>query len=353
LKTKEEATKFYAFLKALFFLKAELPHHYEFDTQINEKGELGFEFNNKLINSNNLLKFIKEEYKKKATELQKIFEEKEKIDIELDKLKEEELEKNKEYLFREKQVSTYLECRKSMFGKLKYFFKSKNSKFIKSRDKKSRLEKLMEENDIERSIANSVIEEKEVYSVEDLIKICIELDRINLRIKNEKLDIKGLEEKIKVLTGKIKNATLFIESIEEHKKSIFEFWKFSNKDMPLALNASEEIKESIEQEEIQKKEEIDIYLCSNEKLNLTEIKEFYLNPIDAIDCTEEEKISLYKIKVMSTFDIQEDQTKIEFDMSQYKIDWKKQKIFRINHGKNKFNFNEKIVCVYEYEAKSV
>jgi len=39
-------------------------------------------------------------------------------------------------------------------------------------------------------------------------------------------------------------------------------------------------------------------------------------------------------------------------MSRYKIDLKKQKIFRINGTDNNFDFREKIICVYEYEAAS-
>ena len=39
---------------------------------------------------------------------------------------------------------------------------------------------------------------------------------------------------------KIKNATLFIEEIDSHKKSIFEFWKYSNKDEMATLPEGEE-----------------------------------------------------------------------------------------------------------------
>ena len=42
---------------------------------------------------------------------------------------------------------------------------------------------------------------------------------------------------------------------------------------------------------------------------------------------------------------------VTFDMKKYKIDLKKQKIFRISGTEDNFNFNEKIVCAYEYEAK--
>ena len=40
-----------------------------------------------------------------------------------------------------------------------------------------------------------------------------------------------------------------------------------------------------------------------------------------------------------------------FDMNKYKIDLKKQKIFRINGSDDNYEFKEKLICVYEYEAK--
>ena len=508
LSTREDATKFYTLVKALFILQTELPHHYKFETQIGENGELVFELNNIKIHYNNISNLIKEEYKKNSKKLQKIFEEKEKLDIKVEKLKEEELSKNKEYLFREKQVATYLECRKSVFGKIKYFFKAKNGKFTKSRAKNSLVKKVQEQNEMEKSISNSIIEEKELYTIEDLIKICIELDRINIRIKDASMDIKALEEKIDVVDTKIKNAVQFIDTIEEHKKSIFEFWKFANKDVALGLNSGkEEIKEvkskkikrafdyeqdiedlGIEadkkQREILSKEEtdslylvttdrlkdinkvrnnenisedvleklkkkmkeedkifsidsfdifgnikndktkisvlankkhreskkeqykildisdntnleeyeekikkeldiiekaidktkaitdMDIYLSLNEKLNLNNIEMFYINPSEAIVIQDTDKISLYKIKVKEEMNIVYNtntiyydnynntlpvgmnvQNTVTFDMSKYKIDLKKQKIFRINGLESNFEFNEKIICVYEYEAK--
>ena len=349
LKSKAEAEKFYTFIKELFILKAELPQHYNFDTQINEKGELTFEFNNKIINYSTLLKFAKEEYKKISSELQKIFEEKEKVDIQLNEIKEEEIEKNKEYLLKEKQVSTYLECRKTAFGKIKYFFKSKSPKFVKTKDKKSKLENLKENNEIEKSISNSIIEEKEIYNIQDLIKICIEKDRINLKITNAKTQIKKAEDNIKALDGKIQNATLFIQTIEEHKKSIFEFWKFSNRDLPLGLNNGIEPKQKIE--EVKETEEAYIYVCSIDKLNFAETKIFYTNPIIAINNIQGEKISLSKIKIQLPEDILVTEEELELDISEYKVDLKKQKIFRTNYEAEKFNFKERIICVYEYEAR--
>ena len=42
---------------------------------------------------------------------------------------------------------------------------------------------------------------------------------------------------------------------------------------------------------------------------------------------------------------------VTFDMKPYQIDIKKQKIFRMNANIRNFDFNEKIICVYEYEVK--
>lgn len=251
LKTKEESDKFYKFIKALFILQTELPHYYKFNTQIGENGELIFEHNSRLINYECLSKLINDEYKKYSEQLKNIFEEKEKLDIKLEKLKNEEKEKNLEYLFKEKQVATYLECRTSIFGRIKYFFKSKNGKFIREKIKNKNKE-IKQQNKIEKDISNSIIEEKEYYTIEDLIKVCIELDRIEIRIKNSQIDINALEDKINNLNNKIKNANIFIQKIEEHKKSIFEFWKFANKDESIGLNPGQEEKETKKDETLKK-----------------------------------------------------------------------------------------------------
>lgn len=507
--TKEESVRFYTLVKALFILQTELPHYYQFETQIDEKGSLLLEWNNKAILYHNLSSFIKEEYKKYAKELQKIFDEKENLDIQLEKLKEEELEKNKEFLFKEKQVATYMECRKSTFGKIKYFFKSRNGRFIKEKRKSNKVKDIKEQNAMEKMIANSMIEDKELYTIEDLIKICIELDRFHVRIKDAKMDIKALQEKIEMVESKIKNATLFIEEIEEHKKSLFEFWKFANKDLALGLNAGQEevkakkinkikrvfdyeediedigieadqmerdifseketnslylatteilkdmntlrIGSSISEERLKELKEsskekttlfdvntfdifgnikndktkisvlanqkhresekdayrilefvdnitlkdyedtvkeklklaensitkmeaitdCNLYYCSNEKLNFDKIQLFYLNPLEAITANGlDEKTNLYRLKIKEGMHIvyntnciyydNDNHTlpigmnvshTVTFDMKPYQIDVKKQKIFRMNANIRNFDFNEKIICVYEYEVK--
>lgn len=54
-----------------------------------------------------------------------------------------------------------------------------------------------------------------------------------------------------MLTRKIDNADLYISEIDKHKKSIFEFWKFTSKDETQTLNEGEE-QEKQEKEKIEK-----------------------------------------------------------------------------------------------------
>lgn len=339
LKTKEESDKFYKFIKALFILQTELPHYYKFNTQIGEKGELIFEHNSKLINYECLSKLINDEYKKYSEQLKNIFEEKEKLDIKLEKLKNEEKEKNLEYLFKEKQVATYLECRTSIFGRIKYFFKSKNGKFIREKIKNKNKE-IKQQNKIEKDISNSIIEEKEYYTIEDLIKVCIELDRIEIRIKNSQIDINALEDKINNLNNKIKNANIFIQKIEEHKKSIFEFWKFANKDELIGLNPGQEEKETkkdetlkktfkyeediedlgiladkIQREKLTKKECDSLYIASTEILNdinkIKQEKRITKASLDQIKEEAKKEVVLFNSENFDIFgNVKEDKTKI-------------------------------------------
>lgn len=58
-------------------------------------------------------------------------------------------------------------------------------------------------------------------------------------VKNLKLDQKALELKKVNLERKIKNANIYLNEIDLHKKSIFEFWKFTNKDELPSLNEGE------------------------------------------------------------------------------------------------------------------
>ena len=81
---------------------------------------------------------------------------------------------------------------------------------------------------------------KENYTIEELIELykAYELDETEL--KNILMDVNALKLKNKNMQKKIENAANFIQEIDNHKRSIFEFWKYSNKDEVASLAEGEE-----------------------------------------------------------------------------------------------------------------
>ena len=120
---EEQVKEFYKLLKALFILQTESPDFYNFETNIDKNGSLEFYLEGQKIEYKHMVEFIREQYKiglKRRKEL------KGKIRLYNKKLKQlQELVATQEieYLAKEKQISTFLECKKTFFGKFKYFFK--------------------------------------------------------------------------------------------------------------------------------------------------------------------------------------------------------------------------------------
>ncbi len=257
LDNKEEATKFFKLIKALFILSTEFPHDYEFELQISQNGGIEFVFNSKILTYETLATFIKEEYKKKA-ETFRILKKEEKILSEvLNNLKKIEKEQEEEYLLRQNQVATYLKCRKTFFGKVKYFFKGKLKEEIK-KNEHPEVKIEVDEEEIKQEY------EKEFYTLEDLLNICKQLNETLKNVKNIKMDKKALEIKNNQMKVKINNAVKFIQEIDSHKKSIFEFWKFANKDNQLALEGG--IVEEKKEEYVKTQEEYFDYIEDKEEI---------------------------------------------------------------------------------------
>ena len=121
------------------------------------------------------------------------------------------------------------------------------------------------------------------------------------------MDINALKLKTKNMAKKIENATKYIEEIDNHKKSIFEFWRYSNKDemsvLPEGekeeLNAVKKIEKTFNDDkdiensvwQILKKDECDsIYIATTELIDI-------LNNIKNKDITPEEiERNLKKLK---------------------------------------------------------
>ncbi len=241
LKDKEEASRFYKLLKAMFILQTELPHYFQFTTNITKNGEIEFGLEGKKLEYKDIAAWLTEEYN--------IGEDKQKVAEELIKENKEKLEKLKieiaaqeiEYLAKEKQISTFLECKKTFFGKFKYYFK------YSKKNRKSKINKAPENvKDISESQENENQElpkrkrKKSNYTIEELIELYRTINLKENELKNILMDLNSLKLKNKNMTKKIENATAFIEEIDNHKKSIFEFWKYSNKDEMATLPEGEQ-----------------------------------------------------------------------------------------------------------------
>ena len=244
--SKEEAQKEFKLIKALFILQSNIEDEYLFQTGINESGGLNFYFNHNQITYENLPQFIKNEVYKKKEKIETIIGQNLLQTEKWILLKETVEKQNIEYMNKEKQIVTFLECRKTFLGRVSYFFKSKKKKKqeVKSEIKKEEVNEVKQEK-IE-------LEEKEFYNIEDLLKICNILGEKEKEFKNKQMDIKALENKKGNLERKIKNATLYINEIESHKKSIFDFWKFTNKDEVAMISEADEEKETKNQNKIKK-----------------------------------------------------------------------------------------------------
>ena len=123
LNTQEDANQLYKLLKAMFILQTELPHYFHFKTNINKNGELEFYLEDEKIEYIDIAEWISNQYHL-GEEKQKVAEDLiEENKLKLEKLKVEIAAQEIEYLAKEKQISTFLECKKSFFGKFKYYFK--------------------------------------------------------------------------------------------------------------------------------------------------------------------------------------------------------------------------------------
>ena len=242
---EDAASKFYKLLKALFILETEFPNRYKFEVKIAENGALEFLFNSKIIEYDGLAKFLKEEFIKNKAEYEVQNQAVIKLNSKLEELKLIEKDKEEEYQMRQKQVAMFLECKKSFFGRIRYYFRGK--KDIKSTKNREILEKEEETNNEEYE---QIYSEKEYYTIEDLIGITKILDRVINENNNLKSDIRAKEASIDRLSKRTENAKKYIEEIEEHKKSIFEFWNFVKNENTLALNEGEQ--EEIKHKQIEK-----------------------------------------------------------------------------------------------------
>ena len=212
LANKIDASKFFKLVKALYILQTEIPEYYKFEVQIDKQGEIEFQYKDEILKYDELSDFVNEQYKRLIKEeeenIKNNIEYKQKLS--LLKIETEKLEA--EYIEKEKQISTFLECKKTFFGKVKYFFKYSGKK--KKRDEKREIE-VPKDDILEKT--NCIDEEEKIkkqYTLDDLLEKGKMAASKEKEFNNTKMDINAMKLKKVNLTKKIENASAFIEEID-------------------------------------------------------------------------------------------------------------------------------------------
>ena len=386
LTNPEEAIKFYKLLKALFIMQTEIKDHFEFTTKIDSKNGLELYMGKIRITYDSLEDFIKSEYLIALEEMKSQDENYKELAQKLTKLQKKANEKEKEYFEKQKEISTYLEYKKTFFGKVKFFLKgTKVTKNKESVEEKIAKDSDLEKEDKETKISNiePFLKEKKYYTLEDLVTIYHVKEKNDKQIKNIMQDIKAIELKIENLTSKVKNAKLYINEIDKHRKSIFDFWKFANKDEKLALEKGDTTEKEQDMSPIKKafdfemdfeklgveidrlqrtklsKEELDSLFIAKTNLlyilNMLRLNEMDKNALELALYSLKEEFNKNRLYIESeTFDIfgnvENDSRKLKYigSRSHRENEKSKFKILNINKKIDVFDFTEKLQSVVNY-----
>ena len=292
----------------MFILQTELPHYFYFKTNISKSGDIEFYLEDRKIEYIDIAEWISNEYslgEEKQIRAEDLIKENK---TKLEKLKIEIAAQEIEYLAKEKQISTFLECKKSFFGKFKYYFKysKKNNKNkIKKEEKKENQNKFeIEENE---EIPTKKRKKKN-YTIEELVELYKVIEIKENELKNIIMDINSLKLKNKNMQKKIENATAFIEEIDSHKKSIFEFWKYSNKDEMATLpegeaeevNIIKKITRVFDYEEDMEKFGKKMDKIQRKNLNKDETDSIYITSTNLLELINKIKINEFQPKDIET-----------------------------------------------------
>lgn len=382
----EEAIKFYKLLKALFIMQTEIKDHFEFTTKIDSKNGLELYMGKIRITYDSLEDFIKSEYLIALEEMKSQDENYKELAQKLTKLQKKANEKEKEYFEKQKEISTYLEYKKTFFGKVKFFLKGKKvTKSKETVEEKIAKDSALEKEDKETKISNiePFLKEKKYYTLEDLVTIYHVKEKNDRQIKNIIQDIKAIELKIENLTSKVKNAKLYINEIDKHRKSIFDFWKFANKDEKLALEKGDTTEKKQDMSPIKKafdfemdfeklgieidrlqrtklsKEELDSLFIAKTNLlyilNMLRLNEMDKNALELALYSLKEEFNKNRLYIESeTFDIfgnvENDSRKLKYigSRSHRENEKSKFKILNINKKIDVFDFTEKLQSIVNY-----
>jgi len=384
ISNREEALKLFKLLKALFIMQTEIKDHFNFITKIDSNNSLEFYLGQVRLTYDMLTDFIRDEVGICQEEIKEQNLRIDDIQKELTDIKFAVKSKENEYMQKQREISTFLEYKKTFFGKVKYFFSS-------PKINKKLSNKLNEEEEKPEEVDNKVnivpIQEafktKKFYTIEDLVTIYSLFEKSERNYKNLNQDLKAQRLKLENIVSKVKNANQYIEEIDKHRKSIFDFWKFSNKDEKLSLEMGEEgendesknsLKKVFDYETDLEDLGIQVDTIQRKKLSKEELDSMYiagtniLYLINMIRDDEMDKLALEntldelkeefqenKLYIESeTFDIfgnvEDDSRKLKYigSKSHRENERNKFKILNVNKNIDVFDFTEKLQSLKNY-----
>lgn len=235
--TKEQALEQYKLFKALFILSTAL-EEYKFQSQINQKGELDFYLKgSQKLEYKTMTQFLTQQATIKIEQIEEIYLQSLQEKAKLEALQQETEKQTQDYLEKQRQIATFLACKKSFFKRVKYYFGTTKAK---KKVQPNEPNKPMQQEIVQVKMQENSLAKKEQYTIEDLIEIGTTQEQKAKELRSLELDVKALELKKENNSRKIKNANIYLNEIELHKKSIFEFWKFTTKDELPSLEEGEE-----------------------------------------------------------------------------------------------------------------
>lgn len=116
-------------------------------------------------------------------------------------IKEEVEKQTEEYLSKQRQISTFLECKKTFLGKVKYYFSNRKKELKPIKSEKSKITKNKDKVEEKAELPQKELKQ---FTIEDLIEICTKLEARQKMVKSLKTDEKALELKKINLERKIK-----------------------------------------------------------------------------------------------------------------------------------------------------
>lgn len=244
IKNKEDAIKLYKHIKAIFMLETSTDNYFGFKAEIKRNSELVLTYESVEVGFDDIPDLIFKKYNEIHKDIEVLNNENKSKTVKLNMLKDDLTKKEQLYKDKQKEIVQYLECKHSFTKKVKYFFKKskrvtkteKNKSQIKEEIKK-KLEADRKEVEVDYTVIDTVrgLEKKEFYTIDDFIFIHSLYEKLNRKVSELILDIRGMKLALLNITNKLSNAEIYLDEIDLHKKSIFEFWKFTNKDKILSL----------------------------------------------------------------------------------------------------------------------